>query len=172
VLFREENLERLNETYPISYLLRADVLDAIKAHDPRGVFVDFVFLDKARPGSEAKQRRVEDSRRLKDAICGLSRVGKRPVYLAVDLEGHSGIAAELVEEGRPCVIKVTPEMEDAFGVGGVLTYANGIETPGGFLRARETWVKGATQSKSTDRPGGGHARGAAGVGMWHDGQGG
>ncbi len=132
VLFREENLERLNETYPISYLLHADVLDAIKTYEPRAVFVDFVFLDKARPGSEAKRRREEDSRRLKEAICGLSRSGASPVYLAVD-EGHSGIAEELAVGGRSCIIKVTPDMEDAFGVSGVLTYAHGVETHEGFL---------------------------------------
>ena len=131
VLFREENLEKLHETYPISYQVHADVLDAIKKYEPRAVFVDFVFLDKPRPGMVEKGKRLGDSKRLRETICGLNRVGT--VFLAVDPEGQTGIAQELVDERGPCVVKVTPEMEDISGVSGVLTYGNGVKLTNSFL---------------------------------------
>ena len=54
------------------------------------------------------RKRLEDSKRLRETICGLNRVGT--VFLAVDPEGQNGIAKELVDERGPCVVKVTPEV--------------------------------------------------------------
>ena len=45
VLFREENLSELAETFPVSYARHAEVLEALSVYGPRAVFVDFAFID-------------------------------------------------------------------------------------------------------------------------------
>src|SRR5262245_6088884 len=72
VLFREEHLAELGESYPVSYEGHAGVLEALSAYHPRAVFVDFAFVD---------QRRGQDIGRLNQAICGLRESGT-VVYLA------------------------------------------------------------------------------------------
>ena len=72
VLFLEEHLAALGESYPVSYEGHAQVLEALSAYRPRVVFVDFAFLD---------QRSGQDIGRLNEAICGLQESGTA-VYLA------------------------------------------------------------------------------------------
>ena len=81
VLFREENLAELGESFPVSYARHAEVLEALASYGPRAVFVDFAFID-------ARSR--EDIRRCTRAICdlqgaregaglpGRARPGRRP----------------------------------------------------------------------------------------------
>src|SRR5712691_2342423 len=71
VLFREENLATLRESFPISYARHAEVLEALALYEPGAVFVDFAFIDK---------RANQDIRPLNDAICAL-RDARVPVYL-------------------------------------------------------------------------------------------
>ena len=40
VLFREENLATLKESFPISYARHAEVLEALAVYEPAAVFVD------------------------------------------------------------------------------------------------------------------------------------
>ena len=49
VLFREDNLRALNESYPVSYERHAEILEALSVYGPRAVFVDFAFVDRRSP---------------------------------------------------------------------------------------------------------------------------
>ena len=49
VLFREENLAELAESFPVSYARNAEVLEALAVYGPRAVFVDFAFIDARSP---------------------------------------------------------------------------------------------------------------------------
>lgn len=117
VLFREENLAELSESYPVSYARHAEILEALSVYEPRAVFVDFAFID-ARP--------PEDLARLGRAICDLNAGGKVPVYLAAPAPAlgaadGSRINAPLLE----CAEAVNAQMDVERGVSGVLTYAHG-----------------------------------------------
>lgn len=117
VLFREENLAELGESFPVSYARHAEILEALSVYGPRAVFVDFAFID-ARGG--------EDLARLARAICDLHAGGKVPVYLAAPASaggagGGSRVNAPLLE----CAEAVSAQMDVERGVSGVLTYANG-----------------------------------------------
>ena len=125
VLFLEEHLAALGESYPVSYEGHAQVLEALSAYRPRMVFVDFAFLD---------QRSGQDVRRLNEAICGLKESGTA-VYLAappppagaasrppaVKANGHG------LRDGLQwsCFEVVTAKMDAEEGASGVLTYSNG-----------------------------------------------
>ena len=78
LLFREENLAELGESFPVSYRQHADVLAALSVYEPRAVFVDFAFIDPRSP---------EDLALLGRAICDLNKRGKVPVYLAAPPSG-------------------------------------------------------------------------------------
>ena len=117
VLFREENLSELAETFPVSYARHAEVLEALSVYGPRAVFVDFAFIDARGP---------DDLARLGRAICDLSAGGKVSVYLAAPApaEGKpdgARVNAPLLE----CAEPVNAQMDAERGVSGVLTYANG-----------------------------------------------
>ena len=117
VLFREENLAELGETFPVSYARHAEVLEALSVYQPRAVFVDFAFIDA---------RGAEDLDRLRRAICELNAGGRVPVYLAAPAppagkpEGTQ-INAPLLE----CAEPANAQMDAERGVSGVLTYTNG-----------------------------------------------
>ncbi len=98
VLFTEENLRNLQESYPVPYERHAEVLEALAAYRPKSVFVDFAFVDE-RPGG------VE---RLREAICALSSAGTA-VYLAgpppvkggkTSLEVRSALLERRMREAR------------------------------------------------------------------------
>jgi CHASE2 domain len=121
VLFREENLRALNESYPVSYQRHAEILEALSLHRPRAVFMDFVFnLDQR-----------ADAALLRDAICGLHDAGIR-VYLAV----LSPVPRPTKPGERSvfdCSTKVSAQMDAVHGGSGVLTYAHGVRVNGDFL---------------------------------------
>jgi CHASE2 domain-containing sensor protein len=113
VLFREENLATLRESFPISYARHAEVLEALALYEPAAVFIDFAFIDE-RPG--------QDVRPLRDAICAL-RAGGVQVYLAASpLPG--GGAGDGLRAGldRACFTAVNVQMDAESGASGVLTY--------------------------------------------------
>jgi hypothetical protein len=117
VLFREENLAALSESFPVSYARHAEVLEALSVYGPRAVFVDFAFIDARSP---------EDQAALGRAICDLNARGKVPVYLAApapsaNRETGTPINAALLE----CAEPVNAQMDVERGVGGVLTYLHG-----------------------------------------------
>ncbi len=120
VLFREDNLRQLKESYPVSYQRHAMVLEALAAYRPRAVFMDFVFMDE-RPGAAE----------LRQAICDLRESGI-PVYLAV-LEPMK----RPEQAGRPwvfeCAVQVSAQMASVYGASGVLTYAHGLSIGKVFL---------------------------------------
>ncbi len=122
VLFREENLRHLNESYPVSYERHAEVLEALSLYKPHAVFVDFAFMDKRRP---------EEVERLGEAICDARAAGVS-VYLATPPgggESRATIAAPL----RKCATLVSAQMDSEHGVSGVLTYSNGQQAGPEFL---------------------------------------
>jgi CHASE2 domain-containing sensor protein len=124
VLFREENLRDLNESYPVSYRSHADVLEALAAYKPRAVFVDFAFVDR-RSKAEIDQ--------LSEAICTLAKA-HTSVYLALPppLPGQtesSPIAPELLA----CATPVSARRDTDYGTSGVLTYDRGEKTRTGLL---------------------------------------
>jgi CHASE2 domain-containing sensor protein len=117
VLFLEQNLRDLNESYPVSYARHAEVLEALSIHPPRAIFIDFVFLDK----------RSEQATQLRDAICGLHKAGTM-VYVAVlDRVPHPLDPASL----HVCAVQVSAQMGGTDGASGVLRYANGVSLSGG-----------------------------------------
>ncbi len=114
VLFREENLAELAESFPVSYARHAEVLEALSVYAPRAVFVDFAFIDARSP---------EDQAALGRAICDLNARGKVPVYLAAPAPSSgrdqgAPINARLLE----CAEPVNAQMDVERGVSGVLTY--------------------------------------------------
>ena len=120
VLFREENLAELAESFPVSYARHAEVLEALSVYAPRAVFVDFAFIDARSP---------EDQAALGRAICDLNARGKVPVYLAAPAPSSgrdqgSPINARLLE----CAEPVNAQMDVERGVSGVLTYLHGSGT--------------------------------------------
>lgn len=124
VLFREENLRALDESYPVSFERHAEVLEALSVYRPRAVFVDFAFVDRRRP---------EDVERLSGAICTLKHAGS-DVYLAVPAPVASGERpSEVVPGLLACAAPASAQMDSEHGVSGVLTYGNGAATPTGFL---------------------------------------
>lgn len=117
LLFREENLAALAESFPVSYARHAEVLEALSVYQPRAVFVDFAFIDARSP---------EDQAALGRAICDLNARGKVPVYLAApapssDRDHGAPINAPLLE----CAEPVNAQMDVERGVSGVLTYLHG-----------------------------------------------
>lgn len=112
VLFREENLATLGESFPISYARHAEVLEALSLYEPAAVFVDFAFIDR---------RANQDIRPLNDAICAL-RDAKIPVYLAASPLRAS--AGDGLRDGldRGCFTAVDTVMDAESGASGVLTY--------------------------------------------------
>lgn len=121
LLFREENLAELGESFPVSYGQHAEVLEALSVYEPRAVFVDFAFIDARSP---------EDLARLGRAICDLNKRGKVPVYLAAPApslgrDGGTRVNPPLLE----CAEAVNAQMDVERGVSGVLTYANGGGQP-------------------------------------------
>jgi CHASE2 domain-containing sensor protein len=114
VLFREENLATLKESYPISYARHAEILEALALYEPAAVFVDFAFID-ARPG--------QDVRPLNEAICALKSARIRVYLAASPLAAGSG-ATDGLRDGldRGCFTPVNVEMDAESGASGVLTY--------------------------------------------------
>jgi hypothetical protein len=113
VLFREENLATLKESFPISYARHAEVLEALAVYEPAAVFVDFAFIDK-RPG--------QDVAPLSDAICGLQASGVAVYLAASPLSGKAG--GDGLRDGldRSCFTPVDVQMDTEIGASGVLTY--------------------------------------------------
>ncbi len=117
VLFREENLAELGESFPVSYARHAEVLEALASYGPRAVFVDFAFIDARSP---------EDQALLARAICDLNARGKVPVYLAAPApEGGRDEGARVTPALLECAEVVNAQMDVERGVSGVLTYAHG-----------------------------------------------
>jgi len=126
VLFREENLQQLNEPYPVQYKRHAMVIDALASFEPRAIFMDFVFIDK-REGLDTLQR----------AICD-AEAGGIPVFLAVnrpmgdpDPTPEKAVANDKGSEKSrpwlfPCAKQVSAQMSPVYGASGVLTYAHRI----------------------------------------------
>jgi CHASE2 domain-containing sensor protein len=123
VLFREENLRDLNESYPVSYERHAEVLEALSTYKPRAVFIDFAFVDKRSPA---------DVERLSQAICGLTQAGTS-VYLAAPAgtAGSNG-TSEVLPGLVTCAKLASAQIESPLGSSGVLTYSTGVRTPSGF----------------------------------------
>ena len=113
VLFREENLATLKESFPISYARHAEVLEALAVYEPAAVFVDFAFIDK-RPG--------QDVAPLRDAICALQASGVAVYLAASPLSGNAG--GDGLRDGldRSCFTPVDVQMDTEIGASGVLTY--------------------------------------------------
>ena len=113
VLFREENLATLRESFPISYARHAEVLEALAVYEPSAVFVDFAFIDK-RPG--------QDVAPLNEAICALQASGIAVYLAASPLAGKAG--GDGLRDGldRSCFTPVDVQMDAETGVSGVLTY--------------------------------------------------
>jgi len=132
VLFREENLATLKESYPISYARHAEVLEALSLYEPRAVFVDFAFIDK-RPG--------QDIGPLNDAICTL-KAANIPVYLAASpLPGAAGVKDGLRDGlDRTCFKPVNVQMDAETGASGVLTYRACRETDGSCAPPELLWT--------------------------------
>ena len=113
VLFREENLATLKESFPISYARHAEVLEALAVYEPAAVFVDFAFIDK-RPG--------QDVAPLSEAICALQASGVAVYLAASPLSGKAG--GDGLRDGldRSCFTPVDVQMDTEIGASGVLTY--------------------------------------------------
>lgn len=113
VLFREENLATLHESYPISYARHAEVLEALAVYEPAAVFVDFAFIDQ-RPG--------QDVAPLSEAICSLRASGVAVYLAASPLPGKAG--GDGLRDGldRSCFTPVDVQMDTEIGASGVLTY--------------------------------------------------
>ena len=113
VLFREENLATLRESFPISYARHAEVLEALALYEPSAVFVDFAFIDK-RPG--------QDVAVLSEALCALQAAGVAVYLAASPLAGKAG--GDGLRDGldRSCFTPVDVQMDAETGVSGVLTY--------------------------------------------------
>jgi CHASE2 domain-containing sensor protein len=113
VLFREENLATLKESFPISYARHAEVLEALAVYEPAAVFVDFAFIDK-RPG--------QDVAPLRAAICALQASGVAVYLAASPLSGNAG--GDGLRDGldRSCFTPVDVQMDTEIGASGVLTY--------------------------------------------------
>jgi CHASE2 domain-containing sensor protein len=113
VLFREENLATLKESFPISYARHAEVLEALAVYEPAAVFIDFAFIDK-RPG--------QDVAPLSEAICGLQASGVAVYLAASPLSGNAG--GDGLRDGldRSCFTPVDVQMDTEIGASGVLTY--------------------------------------------------
>jgi len=120
VLFREDNLRDLKESYPVSYERHAEVLEALSVYEPAAVFVDFAFVD-ARSADEVK--------RLGQALCDLSSGGKVPVYLAAPPPPSTGINPGLLACAKPA----SAQMDVDRGVSGVLTYDRGAGQGANFM---------------------------------------
>jgi hypothetical protein len=117
VLFREEHLAALGESFPVSYEGHAEVLEALSVYRPRAVFVDFAFVD---------QRSGQDIGRLNQAICGLQESGT-VVYLAAPPAPAGKTSGHGLRDGlkRSCFEIVTAQMDVEQGANGVLTYSHG-----------------------------------------------
>ena len=113
VLFREENLATLHESFPISYARHAEVLEALSVYEPAAVFVDFAFIDQ-RPG--------QDVAPLSEAICSLRASGVAVYLAASPLPGKAG--GDGLRDGldRSCFTPVDVQMDTEIGSSGVLTY--------------------------------------------------
>lgn len=128
VLFREENLATLGESFPISYARHAEVLEALALYEPAAVFIDFAFIDK-RPG--------QDVASLNEAICALQAAGVAVYLAASPLSGKAG--GDGLRDGldRGCFTPVDVQMDTEVGVSGVLTYRACTDTPAASCEAPE-----------------------------------
>jgi len=117
VLFREEHLTELGESFPVSYDRHAEVLEALASYQPRAVFVDFAFVDN-RPGRDVTP--------LADAICALHESGTA-VFLAVPRPSSSKGGGYKLRDGFDprCFTPVTAAVNGEDGASGVLTYGTG-----------------------------------------------
>jgi CHASE2 domain-containing sensor protein len=113
VLFREENLATLHESFPISYARHAEVLEALAVYEPAAVFVDFAFIDQ-RPG--------QDVAPLSEAICSLRASGVAVYLAASPLPGKAGRDGLRDGLDRSCFTPVDVQMDTEIGSSGVLTY--------------------------------------------------
>ena len=120
LLFREDNLRVLKESYPVSYPRHAEILDALSVYQPRAVFMDFVFVDRRAGLKELRQ-----------AICDLRDAGTG-VYLAV-LEPIPRPSDSSEPWLFDCAVQVSAQMAPVFGASGVLTYAHGQSVQDTFL---------------------------------------
>jgi len=113
VLFREDNLRQLDVQYPVPYDMHAQILEALASYRPRAVFVDFAFIDARK-----------DDGTLAEALCGLHRRKSRaPIPVFIAAPNGAPVRKNLLE----CAQEARPEMQEAEGVSGVLTYASQVE---------------------------------------------
>jgi CHASE2 domain-containing sensor protein len=112
VLFREDNLRHLDVQYPVPYRMHAQIVEAIASYRPRAVFIDFAFIDS---------REDPDIAELSAQLCALrdaNPAGPTPVFLAAP--AGTTVRKELLR----CALPVSPEMDEATGASGVLTYGS------------------------------------------------
>lgn len=168
VLFREENLEYLNESFPVSYKRHAKVLKKILNYNPRAVFVDFVFADARHDPKGIKA--------LQEVICAFA-IARVPLYLAVFATGRNAghLRPELdpdhangpyqgciQESGLTKAQRVSVEMESESGVSGVLEYKIEHSPALAMLTENEKKIISMTIQRHDDKmeiiwPGGGRA---------------
>jgi len=117
VLFREENLGALGIHYPVPYAVHADIIAALASYEPRAVFIDFAFIDP-RPDDGVGE--------LARALCALRGAGStKPVDVLLAAPTGASVRSEFVT----CARLVSPELDEAVGVSGVLTYASHAGQP-------------------------------------------
>jgi CHASE2 domain-containing protein len=114
LLFREDDLRALGDSYPVPYERHAEVLEALAIHKPNAVFIDFAFIDR-RPREQVDQ--------LSKALCVLKDAVKDKVYLAVPALAELPATLEKFSE---CVTLVSAQMDSERGRSGVVTYSNGV----------------------------------------------
>src|SRR5438046_2491406 len=132
VLFREENLATLRESFPISYARHAEVLEALSLYEPRAVFVDFAFIDK---------RAGQDVAPLNAAICAL-KAANVAVYLAASPLAAGERVSDGLRDGldRRCFTAANVQMDEETGASGVLTYRACKNTAGSCERSEVLWT--------------------------------
>jgi hypothetical protein len=132
VLFREENLATLRESFPISYARHAEVLEALSLYEPRAVFVDFAFIDK---------RAGQDVAPLNAAICAL-KAANVAVYLAASPLAAGERVSDGLRDGldRRCFTAANVQMDEETGASGVLTYRACKNTAGSCERSELLWT--------------------------------
>ena len=106
-------MRQLDVQYPVPYGVHAQILEALASYRPRAVFVDFAFIDAR-----------EDDRTLAEALCGLHRrTSRAPIPVFIAAPNGAPVRKNLLE----CAQEASPEMQEAEGVSGVLTYASRVE---------------------------------------------
>lgn len=132
VLFREDNLATLKESFPVSYARHAEVLEALSLYEPRAVFVDFAFIDK---------RAGQDVAPLNEAICAL-KAANIAVYLAALPLARTGGVSDGLRDGldRSCFTPVDVQIDVETGASGVLTYRACTNTVDSCERRELLWT--------------------------------